>query len=224
MTVGNVGQSSHYQYLTDKDALQWTAGRQGNSIVEIVIHHWGARGQTFDSVMRWFCTNPACSTSAHYVVEAGKVACIVSPYDTAYHAGDWQRNLQSIGIECRPEATAEDYETVGQLVADIWRDWGILPLVRHMDIVPTSCPGVWDLNRIREIAEKYYYNVQAADTDVKKIETEAAKWAEDAWKFAKNISVLDGTRPSDSMSRQEFAVVFKRLCDAGAIDVKKLHK
>jgi hypothetical protein len=117
----------------------------------ITIHHWGNNGQQFDVVRDYLCTNTT-PTSAHFVVEDGQVACIVSPDDAAWHAGNAQGNAQSIGIECRPEHTDGDYQTVGELVAWLRTQYGDLPLVPHNYWTSTACPGDYDLNRIDAIA------------------------------------------------------------------------
>lgn len=136
-----------------RTAVKYTPGRQGRKVVDLVIHHWGLDGQTHDGVVDWFC-NPAkgAQTSAHFVVSAGRVHCIVSPTDTAWHAGDWNENLQSIGIECRPEATAADYATVAELVRWLRTKYGNLPLRPHKQFYSTNCPGRWDLSRLDRIA------------------------------------------------------------------------
>ena len=136
-----------------RTAVKYTPGRQGRKIQDIVIHWWGADGQTHDGVVDWFC-NPAkgAQTSAHFVVSAGRVHCIVSPADTAWHAGDWDENLQSIGIECRPEATAADYATVAELVRWLRTKYGNLPLRPHKQFYSTDCPGRWDLSRLDRLA------------------------------------------------------------------------
>lgn len=203
----SVGKNKAYTYLTERDALQWSAGRRGQAVEEIVLHHWGARGQSFEQVMAWFCDNPLCETSAHYVAEGGRVACIVSPHDTAYHTGVWQRNLCSIGIECRPEADSEDYATVAQLVADIWQEWGELPIVPHRAIVATNCPGVWDVACVEQMAQAIYAQRLAP----KVIEQHPDKWAETAWQAASKQGILDGTRPRAALTRQELAIVLERV-------------
>lgn len=136
-----------------RTAVKYTPGRQGRKIQDIVIHWWGADGQTHDGVVDWFC-NPAkgAQTSAHFVVSGGRVHCIVSPTDTAWHAGDWDENLRSIGIECRPEATAADYATVAELVRWLRNKYGNLPLRPHKQFYSTDCPGRWDLSRLDRLA------------------------------------------------------------------------
>lgn len=129
-----------YQYITKYNSPNYTAGRQGNRVSEIVIHHWGADGQSFNGVVNWLCRANG-TNSAHYVVESGKVACLVDCANTAWHAGNWAHNLKSIGIECRPEMSAGDLETVCEVVADIYKVYGVLPIVGHKDVSATACPG-----------------------------------------------------------------------------------
>lgn len=108
----------------------------------IVIHHWGADGQSHDGVVAHLI-NRAGGTSAHYVVSAGRVTCLVDPLDTAWHAGVWPVNYQTIGIECRPEMTPEDFQTVAEVIAYLRGRFGNLPLSGHRDHTATACPGRW---------------------------------------------------------------------------------
>ena len=132
-----------------RTACKYTPGRQGTPIRAIAIHHWGIDGQTHEGVVDWFC-NPAkgAQTSAHFVVSAGKVHCLVSPTDTAWHAGTWPGNLESIGIELRPEASDADYKTAAELVKWLRAKYGDLPLKPHKAYTATACPGRWDLTRL----------------------------------------------------------------------------
>ena len=116
-------------------------------IESITIHHWGATGQKFMNVVKYLCREGG-NTSAHYVAEAGQVACIVDPDDRAWHAGHGLNvphggNATSIGIECRPERSAEDFETVAELIADLRDTYGDLPLYPHSHWTATGCPGLW---------------------------------------------------------------------------------
>lgn len=120
----------------------------------IVIHHWGADGQSHDGVVAYL-TSRAAGTSAHYVVSAGRVTCLVDPVDTAWHAGDWPTNYQTVGIECRPEMSDADFQTVAELIAYLRSRFGPLPLSGHRDYYATACPGRWyprltDLSRLAD--------------------------------------------------------------------------
>jgi hypothetical protein len=131
------------------------------TIEYITIHHWGANGQNFDIVRDYLCTNTT-PTSAHFVAMDGQVACIVSPLDAAWHAGNARGNAQSIGIECHPEATDGDYQTIGELVAWLRTQYGDVPLVPHNYWTSTACPGDYDLNRIDAIARGTTVTAQAS--------------------------------------------------------------
>lgn len=117
----------------------------------ITIHHWGVNGQQFDVVRDFLCTN-TIPTSAHYVVEAGQAACIVNETDAAWHAGNALGNAQSIGIECHPEATDADYQTIAEVIRDIRSRFGDVPLVPHKYWTATDCPGDYDLARLDRLA------------------------------------------------------------------------
>ena len=150
-----------YEYITKFTSPNQNA--RNSKVKSITIHHWGARGQKFDNVVNWLCQKRA-GTSAHYVVEAGKVACIVDPDRRAWHAGNSRGNHESIGIECRPEATEGDYATVAALVADLRAAYGNIPLKRHKDWTSTACPGVWDIGKIDRLARGVKPSVPAVST------------------------------------------------------------
>src|SRR4029453_1786363 len=122
------------------------------TIESITIHHWGVYGQTHDGVLAFFCTTGPGATSAHFVASAGRVNCIVSPEDAAWHAGNPVGNRTSIGIECRPECSKEDMQTVAELVRWLRDQYGDLPLIPHRYWQATQCPGIWDLDRIDALA------------------------------------------------------------------------
>ena len=147
-----------YEYITAHDSPNYTpAGRvravfgHDRKIESITIHHWGVLGQKFEHVIHWFLS-PAAGTSAHYIVEDGRVACLVDVKDAAWHAGNARGNATSIGLELRPEATDGDYATAAELIAKLRSVFGDLPLVEHNEWRPTQCPGRWDLDRLDALA------------------------------------------------------------------------
>lgn len=131
-----------YKYLTQHDAVCFARGRGGRAVRFIVIHHWDdpAKNPTFEGTVSWF-KNPNSWVSAHYVVEAGRVACMVNESDTAWHAGDGEVNLASIGIECNPRASQGDLQTLVELLADLKRRYPHAQIIGHKDVVSTGCPG-----------------------------------------------------------------------------------
>lgn len=221
-----------YQYITQYDAACYTPGRtyQGvnYAVDKIVIHHWGADGQTFDSVVGWF-TNPNCGTSAHYVVEDRKVACMVNLYDTAYHAGDWFANLSSIGIECRPEMSDGDLETVCELVAYLYGVYGELPIYPHKYFSRTACPGRYEakLDYIKQRALEILNGESKEESESDDVTQEqfnkmmdnylavkrqlpASDWAKETWQQATASGLTDGTMPQDFCTREQVVTMIQR--------------
>ena len=201
-----------YEYITKYNAHAYMVGRMSNGVQhnvdKIILHHWGATGQTFEGVCAWF-ENPSCQTSAHYVVEGGRVACLVNLSDTAYHAGVWGANLTSIGIECRPEMSDADLETVCELVAYLYKVYGELPIYGHKDFSPTACPGKYysQLGYIHDRALELMQGDSKPSADA----NEPSEWAKDAWAKAHELGLMDGTRPHDNVTREELAAVLVRL-------------
>ena len=148
-----------------RQCWNYSQGREGLSPDRIVLHHWGADGQSHDGVVDFFTRGPGSGTSAHYVVSGGRITQICHDYDTAYHAGNWQINLRSIGIECRPEASEDDVRTVAELVRRIRSEWGNLPISVHSDYYPTACPGRYHdlIDRINQLSQEEDTDMQLTD-------------------------------------------------------------
>ena len=153
---------THFDF---RQCWNYSQGREGLEPDRIVIHHWGADGQSHDGVVDFFTRGPGSGTSAHYVVSGGRITQICHDYDTAYHAGNWQINLRSIGIECRPEASEDDVRTVAELVRRIRSEWGPLPLSVHSDYYPTACPGRYHalIDRINQLSQEEETDMQLTD-------------------------------------------------------------
>lgn len=147
-----------YESITNKNSGNFTpAGAvkkvfgRPRVIQSITIHHWGVYGQRFDGVVNYLCRRGGTS-SAHYVVEDGRVACIVAPRDAAWHSGSSAGNATSVGLELRPEATDGDYATAAELIRELRAAFGDLPLVKHSSWKATACPGKWNLERLDALA------------------------------------------------------------------------
>ena len=133
-----------YKYVTSIDSPNYgynpSGSKGGNNVKEIIIHHWGNEGQKFYNVANYLCKS-SVRASAHYILQDGLVACIVDRSNCAWHAGNKSVNCSSIGIECRPECTTGDVNTLVQLIANLYHIYGIIPIRGHKDVVATACPG-----------------------------------------------------------------------------------
>jgi LysM repeat protein len=162
-----------YQEINQYNSPNFTPGTSanavwgmGNRVVKsITIHWWGdpANRPTFEGTIAYLCRQNG-NTSAHVIAEAGRVAWIVDGTNCAWHAGNPYGNTTSIGIECNPRASDGDYQTIGELVRDIRKIYGDIPLVPHRDWQSTACPGVYDLGRIDQIARNAYSAPKPAPT------------------------------------------------------------
>lgn len=107
------------------------------------VHHWGALGQFFDDVVRYLASDNPRMSSAHFVVQEDRVACIVNPDDGAWHAGHPEGNAKTIGIEMRPEMTPGDLETLASLIRYLQTIYGDLVIFIHSNWINTACPGAY---------------------------------------------------------------------------------
>lgn len=121
-------------------------------IQAICIHWWGdpATKPSFEGVIA-VLTNPARQASAHWVAEAGRACQLVNEKDNAW--ANNSGNPYTISIECNPRNTAADRQTIVELIADIRRRHGNLPLVPHSKYVATACPGTYN-KYLKEMSNK----------------------------------------------------------------------
>ncbi len=113
----------------------------------IVIHDIEG---TYGSAVQEF-QNPAVQASAHYVVGSnGQIAQMVLERDIAWHAGNWDYNTRSIGIEhegyvCCNYYTDPEYRASAQLIASICSRWGVpmdrTHVIGHYQVPDPYNPG-----------------------------------------------------------------------------------
>jgi len=129
------------------DQSHCTTGREGHTIDKIVIHHMAT---TNFSIVPGIWNAGGREASAHFGVADGVVKRYVSEEDTAWHAGNWNANLTSIGIEHVNNVGAPDWtlsqqtlQTSVELVVDLMKKYGlgVDALSRHSDLSQTACPG-----------------------------------------------------------------------------------
>lgn len=140
-------------YRKDQRSTSNYNDRPGNADpIGICIHHWGIDGQSHDGVANYLASRrPANPTSAHSVISAGRVTELVPWGKRAWHARS--ANDLWIGLECRPEMSEGDWETLVEYCYDIEVYYGkSMRYGRHSDFNATACPGRYS-GRIQELID-----------------------------------------------------------------------
>lgn len=132
-------------------------GRRGRAVVGIV-DHWIGVGTAAGAASYFRSYRPDRPSSAHYIVASdGRILQVVAEDDTAYHAGDFDVNLRTVGIEheATPDLAPSDalYRASSELHRAIASRHGFelvrgVTVFRHNEIVTTACPGTLDVDRI----------------------------------------------------------------------------
>lgn len=126
----------------------YTKGRSGWKIDKIIIHY-NAGDLTAEGCYSVWQNRAA---SAHYQVESsGRIGQLVWDGDTAWHAGNWDANCSSIGIEHANKAGGYISEACldagAHLVAALCKYYGLgrpkwkVNVFPHNHFAATSCPG-----------------------------------------------------------------------------------
>ena len=128
----------------------YTPGRSGGSVKYIVIHH-NAANLTAQGIYNVWQNREA---SAHYQVDAnGYISQHVWDTDTAWHAGNWDANINSIGIEhadinTNPWTISDaTIDNGAHLVAAICKRYGLgrpawgVNVFPHSHFSSTACPA-----------------------------------------------------------------------------------
>lgn len=162
--------------------------------------------------------------SFHYAVDDKEIVQGIPENRNAWHAGDGangQGNRKGIGIEiCYSKSGGQRFIEAEKLAAKFTayklyeKGWGIDKVKKHQDFSGKYCP-----HRTLDMGwQRFLDMVQSELNALKGVDKVAeqntpSSWAKEAWEWAKKEGLLDGTRPKDNLTREEFAVVLKRLAD-----------
>lgn len=186
----------------------------------VVVHYVGAEGSAGANA-KYFSTTPNIKKSAHYFVDHAPLAEVfasVPEEDTAWAVGASSykhpkcRNANSISVEmcCHYDDETElwyiDKQTekvAADLVHDIAARHSISQenILRHYDVTGKMCPqpyvldpSLWEAFKA-DVAGKYDWRREF----------------EEAWAEIRACGIMDGTRPTDYVTRRELAVILRRL-------------
>jgi N-acetylmuramoyl-L-alanine amidase len=184
----------------------------------ITIHSTGNPSSTARNERGWL-TNPSNTRTAswHICVDEKEAVEAIPLNEVAWHAGDGngQGNRASIGIEiCESGDREKTLRNAVQLVAKLLKEkgWGVDRLRRHHDWSGKICPRILQPNNWQGWKDF----IKAVEKELNSVAQKTnipSAWAKTAWDWAKKEGLLDGTRPKDNLTREEFAVVLKKLVD-----------
>ena len=174
--VGGAFVGQRTAHATAPGAPEWVPAHRGNytaaqrpsqySIRYVVVH---TTETPYATALRMFQSS-ASEVSAHYVIRSrdGHVAQTVRERDVAWHAGNWEYNARSIGIEhegtvAHPERwfTSAMYTASAKLTAAVCRRYDI-PVDRQHIIGHHEVPGAdhtdpgggWDWDRFLRLVRQ----------------------------------------------------------------------
>lgn len=130
------------------NSANYTKGRQGRSIDYLVVHYTGG-SKTAEGAARAntiYFGRERVGASAHYFIDDGyTIWNSVREEDTAWHAGNWNINTRSIGIEvCSAgEFTGREIERLSWLIQHLMQKYNIPAsrVIRHYDSNGKHCPA-----------------------------------------------------------------------------------
>jgi hypothetical protein len=127
------------------------ADRPTDYPVDMIIIH-DIEGSTASAITAF--QNPTRHGSAHYVISyRGRVTQMVDESDIAWHAGNWDYNTRSIGIEHEGYAytpglyTLAEYRASAHVAASICSRWGVqlnrTHVIGHSQVPDPNHPGLY---------------------------------------------------------------------------------
>lgn len=149
----------------------YTEGR--SSDINGIVIHWIAG--TLVSCDGAFQT-PNRQGSAHYGIGGNEVHQYVREEDTAWHAGNWDVNCRTIGIEHEGSPTIpiseETYRTSAKLCREICNRYSIEPneenITPHNKWASTQCPGTFDIPKLIRMIKEGDSMTEAQKEDIAK--------------------------------------------------------
>ncbi|GMG96869.1 peptidoglycan recognition protein family protein [Tepidimicrobium xylanilyticum] len=187
----------------------------------IVVHNTANDASARDEIAYMIRNNT--QVSFHYAIDDKEIVQGIPENRNAWHAGDGngQGNRKGIGIEiCYSKSGGKRFEEAEKLAAKFIaykldeKNWGVDRVKKHQDFSGKYCPHrTLDLGwqRFLNMIQNELNKLKGAEKVTDK--NKPSKWAEKEWAWAQKEGYLDGTRPKDPITREEMAIVLKRLVD-----------
>ena len=186
----------------------------------IVVHNTANDASAANEVAYMIRNNN--QVSFHYAIDDKEIVQGIPENRNAWHAGDGgngRGNRKGLSIEiCYSKSGGQRFIEAEKLTAKFIayklkeKGWGIDRVKKHQDFSGKYCPHrTLDMGwqRFLDMVQKEL----SGGGNVTQDKNQPSSWAKEAWEWAKKEGLLDGTRPKDPLTREEFAVVLKRLVE-----------
>ena len=160
--------------------------------------------------------------SFHYAVDDKEIVQGIPENRNAWHAGDGANgpgNRKGIAVEiCYSKSGGQRFIEAEKLAAKFIayklkeKGWGIDRVKKHQDFSGKYCPHrTLDMGwqRFLDMVQSELNALKGADK-VGEDKTQPSAWAKEAWEWAKKEGITDGTRPKDTMTREEMVTMLYR--------------
>ncbi len=195
-----------------------------------IVGQWSAK-QGVD----YFVTVDRDVSSNYVIGKDGEVGLSVEEKDRSWCSSSPENDHRAITIECASDTLAPHamndkvFNTLISLCADICKRNGKTKVVWigdktkalayhqkpeemlftvHRWFAATACPGDWLYSRMGKLAEEVNKLIVPMSNPEK---DEVASWAKEAHRWVVENGISDGTRPSDTVTREEVWTMLHRM-------------
>ena len=188
-------------------------------VAEFIVVHNTANDASARNEVAYMIRNNN-QVSFHYAIDDKEIVQGIPENRNAWHAGDGNGagNRKGIGIEiCYSKSGGKRFEEAEKLAAKFIayklkeKGWGIDKVKKHQDFSGKYCPHrTLDMGwqRFLDMVKSELDKLKGADKVTDKNTPSA--WAKEAWDWAKEEGITDGTRPKDTMTREEMVTMLHR--------------
>ena len=188
-------------------------------VAEFIVVHNTANDASARNEVAYMIRNND-KVSFHYAIDDKEIVQGIPEDRNAWHAGDGNGpgNRKGIGIEiCYSKSGGQRFIEAEKLAAKFIayklkeKGWGIDKVKKHQDFSGKYCP-----HRTLDMGWQRFLDMVKSELDklkgVDKVtdKNTPSSWAKEAWEWAKKEGITDGTRPKDTMTREEMVTMLHR--------------
>ena len=182
---------------------------------EFIVVHNTYNNATAQEEIRYMISN-SMNDSFHYAVDDKEIVNGIPESRNTWNAGDGgngKGNRKGISIEiCYSLSGGERFVAAEKLASKFVafklhsKGWGIDKVKKHQDFSEKYCP-----HRTLDLGWDRFLKMVQLDLNSYQDINKPSNWAIDDWNWAKEEGYLDGTRPKDTVLREELAAVIHRI-------------